>query len=193
MATENTPSMSAQQHSIQASHRGAPTPLTPQQAGSPPSKRELASWWKNFRKTTKKEEDKGKPFSTHLPHCSSSSPHLAHTTSWPGVCCVGRRGSGSRGIGFQTRQVRTRRKARSMSGVNECVCDRRTTIPMSRLFHMDSPLGLVLWPQCLVLGKASCGDIGLSHWCFFFVSWISNIVDGRIETRMSVPAGTTAS
>ncbi|KKY25130.1 putative rho gtpase activator [Phaeomoniella chlamydospora] len=49
--------MSAQ-HSIQASHRGAPTPVTPQTAASPPSKRELASWWKNFRKTTKKEEEK---------------------------------------------------------------------------------------------------------------------------------------
>ena len=60
MAAENKSLMSAQPP-MQASHRGAPTPVMQQQsATSPPSRRELASWWKTFRKTTKKEEEKGK-------------------------------------------------------------------------------------------------------------------------------------
>ena len=58
MAGENTPPMSAQ-HALQASHRGAPAPVPQQTTASPPSKRELASWWKTFRTKTKKEEEKG--------------------------------------------------------------------------------------------------------------------------------------
>ncbi|KAL8867458.1 MAG: hypothetical protein Q9174_005654 [Haloplaca sp. 1 TL-2023] len=33
-------------------------PVTPQNAATPPSKRDLTSWWKNFKKNTKKEEEK---------------------------------------------------------------------------------------------------------------------------------------
>ncbi|KAL8910251.1 MAG: hypothetical protein Q9171_004452 [Xanthocarpia ochracea] len=35
-----------------------PVPVTPQNTVTPASKRDLASWWKNFKKNTKKEEDK---------------------------------------------------------------------------------------------------------------------------------------
>ncbi|KAL8794261.1 MAG: hypothetical protein Q9195_003215 [Heterodermia aff. obscurata] len=35
-----------------------PTPAAQQNAVSPPSKRDLTSWWKNFKKNTKKEEEK---------------------------------------------------------------------------------------------------------------------------------------
>ena len=45
----------------QASHRGAPAPVVTPTAVSPPSRRELASWWKKFRKVTDKEDEKGKP------------------------------------------------------------------------------------------------------------------------------------
>ena len=34
-------------------------PSTSQNAASPPSKRDLASWWKTFKKNTRREEDKG--------------------------------------------------------------------------------------------------------------------------------------
>jgi hypothetical protein len=45
---------------VQPSHRGAPGPMSPAAAGagSPPSKRELASWWKLFRKTNEKTDEK---------------------------------------------------------------------------------------------------------------------------------------
>lgn len=36
-----------------------PTPSGQQNAASPPSKRDLTSWWKNFKKNAKKEEEKG--------------------------------------------------------------------------------------------------------------------------------------
>ena len=35
-----------------------PVPVTPQNVATPPSKRDLTSWWKNFKKNTKKEEEK---------------------------------------------------------------------------------------------------------------------------------------
>ncbi|MCJ1266884.1 hypothetical protein MMC22_006769 [Lobaria immixta] len=35
-----------------------PTPSTPQAAVSAPSKRDLATWWKTFKKNAKREEDK---------------------------------------------------------------------------------------------------------------------------------------
>ena len=79
MATENTPAMSAQT-SMQPSHRGAPTPVTQQTATSPPSRRELASWWRTFRKTGKKEEEKGKhnisTSSTMPKSCASLLPRF---------------------------------------------------------------------------------------------------------------------
>lgn len=50
------------------SHPGAdpvhPLPTSPDPVGanSPPSKRDLASWWKQFKRSTRKDELKGKPF-----------------------------------------------------------------------------------------------------------------------------------
>jgi len=38
--------------------------LASQQAVSPSSKRDLASWWKNFKKNSKKEEEKGESIGT---------------------------------------------------------------------------------------------------------------------------------
>ena len=35
-----------------------PVPVTAQNTVTPVSKRDLASWWKNFKKNTKKEEEK---------------------------------------------------------------------------------------------------------------------------------------
>ena len=35
-----------------------PAPVTPQNVTSPPSKRDLTSWWKNFKKNSKKEDEK---------------------------------------------------------------------------------------------------------------------------------------
>jgi hypothetical protein len=58
MATGNSASMMTQQTVSQAPPRGAATPGNTQGAISPPSKRELASWWKKFRKTTEKEDEK---------------------------------------------------------------------------------------------------------------------------------------
>jgi len=50
--------MTAQQTVNQIPPRGTPTPEVTQAAMSPPSRRELASWWKKFRKTTEKEDEK---------------------------------------------------------------------------------------------------------------------------------------
>lgn len=36
-----------------------PTSSMPQHAASAPSRRDLATWWKTFKKNAKKEEDKG--------------------------------------------------------------------------------------------------------------------------------------
>jgi hypothetical protein len=58
MATGNSVSMTTQQTVNQIPPRGAPTPEVAQAAMSPPSRRELASWWKKFRKTTEKEDEK---------------------------------------------------------------------------------------------------------------------------------------
>ena len=44
----------------QPTNRGAPVVNNTPTATSPPSRRELASWWKKFRKTTEKQEDKRK-------------------------------------------------------------------------------------------------------------------------------------
>lgn len=55
-------SMTTQQTMNQALPRAAPTPVITQGAISPPSKRELASWWKKFRKTTEKEDEKRASF-----------------------------------------------------------------------------------------------------------------------------------
>ncbi|KAL8825322.1 MAG: hypothetical protein Q9170_007839 [Blastenia crenularia] len=43
-------------------------PLTPQNVATPPSKRDLTSWWKNFKKNSKKEEEK--------PDASESPPGI---------------------------------------------------------------------------------------------------------------------
>lgn len=36
-----------------------PAPVTPENVATPPSKRDLTSWWKNFKKNARREE--GKP------------------------------------------------------------------------------------------------------------------------------------
>ena len=49
-------------NNVQASDLAAPQqamPSTSQNATSPPSKRDLASWWKTFKKNARREEDKG--------------------------------------------------------------------------------------------------------------------------------------
>ena len=49
-------------NNVQASAVAAPQqamPSTPQNATSPPSKRDLASWWKTFKKNARREEEKG--------------------------------------------------------------------------------------------------------------------------------------
>jgi hypothetical protein len=58
MVTGHSASMTTQQTVNQAVPRAAPMPTITQGAISPPSKRELASWWKKFRKTTEKEDEK---------------------------------------------------------------------------------------------------------------------------------------
>jgi hypothetical protein len=63
MATENSHPAAAPQQVQQPSHRGAPTPGATQSTVSPPTKRELASWWKKFRKNAEKDEEKG----MHIP------------------------------------------------------------------------------------------------------------------------------
>ena len=49
-------------NNVQALAVGAPqqqVSSTPQNAASPPSKRDLASWWKTFKKNARREEEKG--------------------------------------------------------------------------------------------------------------------------------------
>ena len=49
-------------NNVQASAGAAPLqqiPSTSQNAASPPSKRDLASWWKTFKKNARREEEKG--------------------------------------------------------------------------------------------------------------------------------------
>lgn len=49
-------------NNLQASAVPAPQrqmPSTSQNAASPPSKRDLASWWKTFKKNARREEEKG--------------------------------------------------------------------------------------------------------------------------------------
>ena len=58
MATGGADTATSPRAIVQPLHRGAPTPA-PLSTASPPSKRELASWWKKFRKTTEKSEEKG--------------------------------------------------------------------------------------------------------------------------------------
>lgn len=58
MATGGAGTASSPRTIIQPPQRNTPTP-SPLAAVSPPSKRELASWWKKFRKTTEKTEEKG--------------------------------------------------------------------------------------------------------------------------------------
>ncbi len=53
MATGNHPGASAPRPIVQSSQ---PVP-TVSQATSPPSKRDLTSWWKTFNKKSKKEEE----------------------------------------------------------------------------------------------------------------------------------------
>ena len=64
MATEKLHSAGAPQPVQQQPHRGVPISTAANTAASPPSKRELASWWKKFRKTTEKNEENGEQFST---------------------------------------------------------------------------------------------------------------------------------
>ena len=60
-------------NNVQASAVAAPqqqVPPTSQNATSPPSKRDLASWWKTFKKNTRREEEKGQ-FTTSTLRTSS--------------------------------------------------------------------------------------------------------------------------
>lgn len=52
MATGNPPTPSGRQS---LNHLN---PVTPHNAATPPSKRDLTSWWKTFKKNSKKEEEK---------------------------------------------------------------------------------------------------------------------------------------
>ena len=73
MVTGNSGSMTTQQTASQAVPRAAPMPVITQGAISPPSKRELASWWKKFRKTTEKEDEKrGSFISLDLQACGKA-------------------------------------------------------------------------------------------------------------------------
>jgi hypothetical protein len=78
MATEKLHSAAAPQPVQQQPHRGVPI-STANTAASPPSKRELASWWKKFRKTAEKNEENGEQLSTssslHWRWQSSAIPH----------------------------------------------------------------------------------------------------------------------
>ncbi|KAJ9614007.1 GTPase activating protein (GAP) for Rho1p [Cladophialophora chaetospira] len=59
MATGGAGTATSPQPIVQPLHRGAPAPApapAPVNTVSPPSKRELASWWKKFRKTEKEEK-----------------------------------------------------------------------------------------------------------------------------------------
>ncbi|KIW14748.1 hypothetical protein PV08_07532 [Exophiala spinifera] len=57
MATNGAGSTSPPHAIDRAAQRGAPVP-SPIATASPPSRRELASWWKKFRKTTEKPDEK---------------------------------------------------------------------------------------------------------------------------------------
>ncbi|ERF75768.1 hypothetical protein EPUS_01598 [Endocarpon pusillum Z07020] len=57
MATERSQPAAATQQVQQPPHQGAPASTAAYTAASPPSKRELASWWKKFRKNTEKNEE----------------------------------------------------------------------------------------------------------------------------------------
>ncbi|ETI20471.1 hypothetical protein G647_08508 [Cladophialophora carrionii CBS 160.54] len=57
MATGSAGTATSPQPIVQPLHRAAPVP-PPLSTVSPPSRRELASWWKKFRKTTEKNEEK---------------------------------------------------------------------------------------------------------------------------------------
>ena len=69
MATGGAGTATSPQPIVQALHGGAPPAPSPLAPVSPPSKRELASWWKKFRKTTEKTDEKGEPtpVSFHTP------------------------------------------------------------------------------------------------------------------------------
>jgi hypothetical protein len=81
MATEKLHPAAAPQPVQQQPHRGVPISAAANTAASPPSKRELASWWKKFRKTTEKNEENGEQFSTssslHWLLQSSDVPHIS--------------------------------------------------------------------------------------------------------------------
>ncbi|EXJ81642.1 hypothetical protein A1O1_07707 [Capronia coronata CBS 617.96] len=62
MATGGAGTTGSPEPVIQPLPRNTPAPApttTPLASASPPSKRELASWWRKFRKTTEKTDDKG--------------------------------------------------------------------------------------------------------------------------------------
>ncbi|KIX05103.1 uncharacterized protein Z518_05975 [Rhinocladiella mackenziei CBS 650.93] len=58
MATGGAGTTTSSPPIAQSLHRGAPPTPSPLATVSPPSKRELASWWKKFRKTTEKTDEK---------------------------------------------------------------------------------------------------------------------------------------
>ena len=69
-------------NNVQASAVAAPQqamPSTSQNATSPPSKRDLASWWKTFKKNARREEEKGEiaNFQIGCLHCNDHKSQAA--------------------------------------------------------------------------------------------------------------------
>lgn len=66
MATGGVGTATSSQPIVQPLHRGPPVPA-PLNTVSPPSRRELASWWKKFRKTTEKTDEKSERTTSYIP------------------------------------------------------------------------------------------------------------------------------
>lgn len=108
MATEGSHLTTAPQQVQQLPHRAAPMSTAPQSAVSPPSKRELASWWKKFRKTAEKNEEKGEQLRRRYHIClwsqapqtgplpfqhpqSCRQPRRSSSPRYPALCRLGLR------------------------------------------------------------------------------------------------------
>ena len=71
-------------NNVQALAVGAPQqqmPSTSQNAASPPSKRDLASWWKTFKKNARREEEKGELTIYFVHHSMVRKPQAAGARS----------------------------------------------------------------------------------------------------------------
>src|SRR5687767_4325453 len=76
-----------QQMSTSPPQQHAQLPSIPPQAASPPSKRDLKSWWKRFQSQSKSHESHGKPAPPLGQIC-----HLLLCPSRPSICFVHRLG-----------------------------------------------------------------------------------------------------